>query len=94
MKDVEVPDSSTSWEAKLVCSQCSSSFTAEKADLEQDGFKKPGTYWFDGSADAAGITYRFFVKCPTCQDLILQDDDDLPLLVRREVSNSYLNGRR
>lgn len=30
--------------------------------IESDLFKKPGTYWFDGSADRAGLVKKHFIQ--------------------------------
>lgn len=88
MRDVSVPPEATTWEQVLTCENCRTSFTAETGDLQGDRFKKPDTYWFDGSADAAGLTYKFFVYCPACNDLIIVPDDEIPVLVQREIKQA------
>lgn len=43
--------------SEIECDVC-----GELVEIETDLFKKKGTYWFDGSADAAGLTRKWFIS--------------------------------
>jgi hypothetical protein len=80
VRDVELGP--IEWGARLRHDECGTEFTAETADLQVDQFKKPGTCWFDGSADAAGLDVRFFVQCPGGDDIVFVDESTIPTLLR------------
>lgn len=83
MKDVQEGD--TTWEARFTHERCGTSFTAESSDLKMSRFKRPGTYYFDGSADAAGLVTRFFVECPLGDDILFVDTDAVPAALRHRL---------
>jgi uncharacterized C2H2 Zn-finger protein len=84
MHSIDTPPSATDFEERLTCPTCGTSFTAETADLKVGRFKKPGTSWFDGSADDAGLDTRFFVDCPHGCDIVFTQGE-IPPLVRADL---------
>jgi hypothetical protein len=84
MHSIDTPASATEFSERLTCHKCGTSFTAETSDLRVDRFKKPGTNFFDGSADAAGLDTRFFGNCPHGCDIIFTTVE-IPPLVRTEL---------
>jgi hypothetical protein len=85
MRDIHTPVESLTWEAACACPICVTSFVAETDDLRADKFKAPGTYWFDGSADASA-TWKFFVRCPAgCGAHVFIEADTVPALLQRQL---------
>jgi hypothetical protein len=82
MKAVITPPEATAFEATLQCGNCHTTFTAEVADLEYDGFKVSG-YEFAGTAE---YEYKFFVPCPSnCGHLTFIDPNQIGVLLRQEL---------
>ena len=80
------------WELDFACEDCSTDLTADQDDLRGSRFKKPGTYWFDGSADLAGLDWHYFVKCVKCDAyriLTPEEEEAVPFLLRKELKDAY-----
>ena len=91
MKDIILPDDV--WECTYHCDKCGVTFTAETVDIQFDRFKQPGTYFFDGSADAAGLTSKYFVECPNKCSLFVVDESDVHITKRKELLDKHRNAR-
>jgi len=75
-----------SWNQDFSCQNCGTEFTANQKALECDHFKKPGTNFFDGSADSAGMDLKFFVTCPSrCGQLMIVEESEIPVLLSQKV---------
>lgn len=90
MKDIVRGDLAIeTWESSLGCLRCHTVFTVDETDLEADYFKRPGTYFFDGSADAAGLTFHTFVYCPISECRYLTwIDDAVPFVIRKRLKDA------
>lgn len=68
----------STWWSEERCPHCGTVFRYGVKDIEVDQFRALGTYWFDGSADAAGLTTKWFVHCPSKADcdIIIVDGRD------------------
>lgn len=87
MKDVTLGPEE--WEAEMTHERCGTSFTAETTDVKVDEFKKSGTYWFDSSADAAGLDWKFFVNCPLGDGIVIVEED-LPVILTDRLKKEAL----
>ena len=69
------------WKRDLYCGKCQTRYVVKFEDIQRDRFKKPGTYWFDGSAHASAREH-LFVECPTCRDIVFVDDVPYAVKIR------------
>ena len=83
MRSVVIPEEAHAFSESLTCRHCGTSFIAEASDLDYDGFKKPGTYEFAGTAE---YEYHFFVQCPgACGHVIFVDAKNIGVLLKKEL---------
>lgn len=61
------------WSRELECGRCDTRYAVRFEDVKRERFKKPSTYWFDGSGDRS-VVEHLFVECPTCGDIVFVDD--------------------
>lgn len=77
------------WEYQYTC-DCGTGIVLDQDDIQMDMCKKPGTYWFTGSADAAGLDPCFFSKnsaaCPTCKKVCPIPENRIPRTLRQKLA--------